>query len=166
VSCIIAASGEGNWFARGIKNLLVLGYGATISDNNGTGNGFFLGGFGIFGDNQHSSRVATVAAGSTTVTLQNPREAIRFQVGNWALMAGLDIIGYGYPPNPAFFEYVQIVAINSATGTITFAAPLKQSYKSTWPLYNAGNAFQSDQGGPATLYALDSSWIRRWSIEA
>jgi hypothetical protein len=64
-------TGSSNWIARGIKNLLVLGYGATISDNNGNGNGFFLGGFGLYGDNYHSSRVVTVLGGATTVTLNN-----------------------------------------------------------------------------------------------
>jgi hypothetical protein len=153
-----STTGSGNWFAKGIKNLLVLGYGATLSDKNGAGNGFFAGGLGIFGDNRHSSRVATVAAGAMRVTLNNPSESRRFQTGNWALMTGFDMMGYGYPPNPAFFEYVQITGVNSSTGIITFSAPLKNTYKSTWPLYNAGGAFQSDQGGPATLYALDPSW--------
>ena len=149
---------QGNWFARGIKNLLVVGYGATLSDNNGNGNGFFLGGFGQFGDNAHSARLATVAAGANTVTLLTPTQASMFQVGNWVLITGLDMMGYGYPTNAAFFEYVQITAINPNTGAITFAAPLRNGYKSTWPLYNAGNAYQTDQGGPATLYALDPSW--------
>jgi hypothetical protein len=45
-------TGSGNWFAKGIKNLLVVGYGATISDNNGKGNGFFLGGIGVIQDNR------------------------------------------------------------------------------------------------------------------
>jgi hypothetical protein len=158
-------SGSGNWFARGIKNLVVSGYGATLSDKNGTGNGFFLGGLGIFGGNAHSSRVATVAAGTSTVTLRNPSESARFTVGNWALMTGFDMQGYGYPPNPAFFEYVQITAINSSSGIITFAAPLKNTYKSRWPLYNPSNAFQSENGGPATLYVLDSSWVEHWAVE-
>jgi hypothetical protein len=149
---------SGNWFAKGIKNLLVIGYGATISDNNGDGNGVFLGGIGVINAILHSSRVATVAAGATTVTLLNASESSRFKVGNWALMTGLDLMGYGYPPNPAFFDYVQITAINAGTGAITFAAPLKNGYKSTWPLYWAGNALATDQGGPATLYALDPSW--------
>jgi hypothetical protein len=148
----------GNWFAGGIKNLLVVGYGATLSDNNGNGNGFFLGGLGQFGDNAHSARLATVAAGANTVTLLTPTQASLFRVGNWVLITGLDMMGYGYPSNPAFFEYVQITAINPNTGAIAFAAPLRNGYKSTWPLYNAGNAFQADQGGPATLYALDPSW--------
>jgi hypothetical protein len=90
--------------------------------------------------------------------LRNATETARFQVGNWALITGLDIQGYGFPPNPAFFEYLHITAINSGTGAITFAAPLKNSYKSTWPHYWSGNAFEVDQGGPGTLYALDPSW--------
>jgi hypothetical protein len=158
--CMFTNSNQtmGNWFARGIKNLLVVGYGATLSDNNGNGNGFFLGGFGQFGDNVHSARLATVAAGANTVTLLSPSQASVFRVGNWALISGFDLMGYGYPSNPAFFEYVQITAIDSNTGAIRFGAPLRNGYKSTWPLYNAGNFVQTDQGGPATLYALDPSW--------
>jgi hypothetical protein len=157
--CMFSSTrGSGSWFAMGIKKLLVMGYGATLSDNNGAGNGFFLGGRGVVQDNLHSSRVATVASGSATVTLVNAAESARFKVGNWALMAGLDLMGYGFPNNPAFFEYVKIIAVNSGTGAITFAAPLKNTYKATWPLYWAGSAFEADQGGPATLYALDPSW--------
>jgi hypothetical protein len=147
-----------NSFARGIKKLLVLGYGATIKQNNAAGNGFALGGRGVFQDNRHSSRLATVAAGSAKVTLLTPRESSRFTVGGWALIAGFDLQGYGYPPNPHFFEYVQITAINAAIGEITFAAPLKNSYKSSWPLNWSGSHLEADQGGPATLYALDPTW--------
>jgi hypothetical protein len=145
-------------FAKGIKKLLVLGYGATIKENNAAGNGFFLGGRGVFQDNRHSSRLATVAAGTAKVTLLAPGESSRFTVGGWALIAGFDLQGYGYPPNPHFFEYVQITAINPAIGEITFAAPLKNGYKSTWPLNWSGSALEADQGGPATLYALDPTW--------
>ena len=156
--CMFTSASMGNWFAKGIKSLIVTGYGATLSDNNGTGNGFFLGGRAVVADNMHSSRLETVLAGATTVTLKAQSESARFQVGNWALITGLDMMGYGYPPNPAFFEYVQITAIDPSTGIITFASPLKNTYKSTWPLYNAGSDFEADQGGPATLYALDPSW--------
>ena len=64
----------------------------------------------------HSSRVATVAAGATSHAAQPAGESARFRAGNWALITGMDIQGYGYPPNPAFFEYVQITAINSHNG--------------------------------------------------
>jgi hypothetical protein len=151
-------SDVGAWWAKGIKQLLVIGYGATIGDANGTGYGFFLGGLGVVHDNQHSARIATVTAGASSVTLLNLSDSSKFAVGNYALMAGLDLMGYGYPPNPHYFEYVQITGIDSASGTVTFNVPLKNTYKSTWPTYFAGSQFEADQGGPATLYALDPSW--------
>src|SRR5262249_16785199 len=127
--------GSGNWFARGIKNLTVTGYGATLSDGNGTGNGFFLAGGGVWGSGPHSARIETVAAGTDSVKLLDPANAAIYTVGSWAMMAGLDMIGYGYPPNPAFFEYVQITAIDAVNGIITFSKPLRNEYKSTWPAY-------------------------------
>jgi hypothetical protein len=143
------------WWAKGIKNLLVLGHGATISNDGG---GFFLGASGIVQDNAHSARIATVTAGASSVQLLTARQTSLFAVGRYALITGFDLQGYGYPPNPHFFEYVQITGVDPGTGTITFAAPLKNTYESTWPLYFAGNRFEADQGGPATLYALDPSW--------
>lgn len=165
-TCLFLSSVGISW-AKGIQRLVVMGYGATISDNNGTGSGFTLGGSGvqnaIVGGNKTSSRLATVSAGSSSVTPLNTSEATLFTVGQWALITGYDLQGlwqnpFGYPPNPHFFEYVQITAINVATGQITFSAPLKNTYKSTWPNYNSGNVLQADAGGPATLYALDPSW--------
>jgi Protein of unknown function (DUF1194) len=48
----------------GIKKLLIVGYGATL-----TGNYFHLAGFGMYNDNMHSTRVASVTAGSNSVTV-------------------------------------------------------------------------------------------------
>jgi hypothetical protein len=163
---MFSQSGQGSSFAKGIKQLLVKGYGATLSDNNGAGGGFFLGGGGIESGNggfgytdSWTARAATVSAGSDSITLLDPARTSIFSVGSWALMTGLDLMGYGFPPDPQFFEYVQITAINPTTGQVTFAAPLKNSYESTWPNYSSGApGLQADQGGPATLYALDPSW--------
>ena len=164
--CMFSQSGEGSWFAKGIKQLLVKGYGATLSDDNGAGGGFFLGGGGIESGNggfgytdSWTARAATVSAGSDSIALLDPSRTSIFSVGTWALITGLDLMGYGFPPDPQFFEYVQITAINPTTGQVTFAAPLKNSYESTWPNYWSGTpGLQPDQGGPATLYALDPSW--------
>ena len=149
-------------FAKGIKDLLVYGYGATLSSASSSGDAFWLGGIGVSGinpqDDVHSARVLTVNAGSDSVTLLTPSQTSLFRVGNYALMAGLDTQGYGYPPNPYFYEYVQIQRVSSSSGVITLNAPLKNTYKSTWPLYFSGNRSQPDQGGPATLYTLDPSW--------
>ncbi|MBJ7401786.1 MAG: hypothetical protein JHD07_00140 [Bradyrhizobium sp.] len=156
-------SNAGLWWAKGIKNLLVVGYGATITNNGANSPGFFLGGKGQFADNLHSARLATVAAGSSKVQLQTPKQASLFTVGSYALITGFDLQGiwrapYGYPSNPHWFEYVKVTSVDISAGTVTFAAPLKNTYKSTWPNYNSGNQFEVDAGGPATLYALDPSW--------
>jgi hypothetical protein len=160
-TCVFLSS-IGQWWAKDIKQLLVLGYGATITNNNSTGH-FFLGGRGVFQDNAHSARLATVSAGSSSVTLLNPSQTSLFSVGRYALIAGFDLQGlwqspYGYPPNPHFFEYVKIASVDKSTGIITFETSLGNTYKSTWPNFNSGSRFEVDAGGPATLYALDSSW--------
>src|SRR5262249_54934658 len=67
---------------------------------------------------------------------------------------------------PAFFEYVQITAIDAVNGIVTFSKPLRNEYKSTWPAYwsDVQNADflvhldHVDQGGWATLYDLHPEW--------
>lgn len=156
-------SGQAQWWVKGIKNLLVIGYGATLTNNGSSSPGFFLGGRGQISDNRHTARLATVTAGSPKVKLLTPSQTSLFTVGSYALITGFDLQGvwqapYGYPSNPHWFEYVKVTAVDSSAGTVTFAAPLQNTYKSTWPNYNSGNQFEVDAGGPATLYALDPSW--------
>lgn len=156
-------SSQALWWAKGIKNLLVVGYGATLTNNGSDVPAFFLGGRGQYQDNRHSARLATVSAGSSKVQLLTPSQASLFTVGNYALITGFDLQGvwqtpYGYPTNPHWFEYAKVTSIDPTSGTVTFGAPLKNTYKSTWPSYNSGSQFEVDAGGPATLYALDPSW--------
>ncbi len=150
----------GNNFAKGIKLLLVksLGTGATRGhwSDGGIGDFPFLAGQGEVQDNTHSARFQTVAAGSSAVTLVTIGDASRFTAGNWAMVAGIDMQGFGFPANPGIFEYRKVLSI--VGGVITFTAPLQNAYKSTWPIYNAGSPFSQDLGGPGTLYALDPSW--------
>jgi len=162
LTCTFKTWGAGSWFAKGIKKLTVSGYGATLSDNNGAG-GFWLAGIGQYQDNKHSARLETVSAGSSSVKLKDLTKSSRYTVGNWALITGYDLQGLwnvpgNFPSNQHYFEYVQIVGKDPTTGVITFAAPLNNTYKSTWPNYNSGSASEVDAGGPATLYALDPSW--------
>jgi uncharacterized membrane protein len=152
------------WPFKGIKKLLVVGYGATLKVRFTTSTaapspyGIFLGGRGIIQSTGHSARVESVAAGSNRVTLLNRAQVSLFAVGKYALMAGIDMMGYGFPINPYYFQFVKVTTVDAATGSITFAAPLTDSYKKTWPHYNSGNRYEVDQGGPATLYELDPSW--------
>ena len=164
--CMFSSGGLGNRFSNGIKQLLVVGLGyvgqgdgATFSDNNGAGNGWFLGSFrGVLPDNQHSARLETVSAGSSCVNLLTPAQSSLFSIGQYVLISGIDMMGFGFPPNPFFYEYPKITSVDGSAGTVCFDAPLRNAYKSTWPVYFAGSAFEADQGGPATLYALDPDW--------
>ncbi len=132
--------------------------GATFTDGVG-GSGFFLANqIGIVEDDVHSARIVTAAAGATSVTLLTTAQHSRFAVNQWILITGLDLQGYGAPPNPAFYEYRQITAINTGTGVISFTAGLSQQYLSTWPLYYAGDGNNNDLGGPATIYAMPVTW--------
>lgn len=88
-----------------------------------------------------------------------------FTVGQYSLMTGLALQiywdtpnGYGFPSNQHYFEYVRVASKNSGTQQVCFTSALANSYKATWPTLNTGWAFEVDPGGPATLYALDSSW--------
>jgi hypothetical protein len=65
---------------------------------------------------------------------------------------------YGFPSNQHWFEYKTVMSTNSSTHQVCFDTPLANTYKSTWPQFNTGSQFEIDAAGPATLYALDSSW--------
>lgn len=113
----------------------------------------------------HSARTHSVQAGATSVTLSDPTQVSLYTVGQYALMTGYTLQSGGFPTNHHFFQYVFVTAIDSnpvspTYGKITFSAPLKDRYLSTWPLYNAGDpvAGQPDCAGPATLYAWNPSW--------
>lgn len=112
-----------------------------------------------------SARIATVSAGASSVTLSNTALCSRFTTGQWAVVTGFDLFGtynvpFGYPPDPHFIDYVQIVSTASCAGSgqITFSPALTNTYRSTWPEYNSGDAGEADNGGPATIYALDANW--------
>ena len=79
------------------------------------------------------------------------------------MLGGLDTQGlwkapYGFPPNQTFFEWRQVTAVDTATGVITLDRPLSNTYLSTWPNYNQGSNFEADNGGPATIWAVDDTW--------
>lgn len=180
-TCILAGIGNcsngSSCPGTGIKQLLVVGLGfsgngdgATWSDNGGRG--FFLGAFhgvcqkGLSEPDGCSARIATVSAGASCVTLLDPTLLGRFSVGNPISVTGVDGQGEGFPPNPYYHEYPgNITSVNgvpsvpgSGTNIVCFDTPLLNAYKSTWPVFSAGGPNDADQGGPATIYALDPAW--------
>ena len=155
-----AARSEFTW---NIPRLTVQGASSAttrLTDCLGTRGGYLLGGIGYgFNTTENSETdpyIATAARGSTTVTLLNIADNIRFSVGDWACLTGIDLQGAGSPPNNYVSEYVQIVAINGAT--ITLTSPIKNTYLSTWPTFISGGNFQPDQGGPAQLREINIGW--------
>jgi hypothetical protein len=157
----------------GLKKARLMGYGATLRSNNnqpalGAAGGVTPAGIchkGLSDPKGCSARVASASAGATSVTLLDTSLCSRFTAGRWAVVTGFDIQGafnapYGYPPNPHFFDFVRIGATTNcaSAGQITLGSALKHSYLSTWPQFNTGNAVEADQGGPATIYALDPNW--------
>jgi hypothetical protein len=138
-------------FAQGIKRLVVDGHSASLS---------FVraGGIGLPTNNLHSARIASVSAGSRTVKLLSRSDSSKFGVGGWIAIAAFDMMGWGYPQNPWYFEYRKVTAINPSTGVITLDAELHNDYLSTYPLHNAGGPHSPDMGGPATIFTMDASW--------
>jgi hypothetical protein len=145
--------GSANNFGWGTgAGLVIWAFGAYLSNEN-------LGGADFYLDAVHDSRIVTVAAGSTTVTLVTPSEISRFSVGNETYIGGVSTQTFGYPPNWQFFEHKAIKAIATdcpspcTSSVITLDGPLINSYKSTWPDLGIGDS-PTPLGGPGKIYAL------------
>lgn len=145
-----------NLWCDGIKDLIVEGVGNPTLASNGLSGAYRLGTLGQRQDASHSARLESVHSGSYTITLVSLGDAALFTVNQYALIAGFDIQGFGYPSNPHFFEWV--LPTNITGKVITLASPLRHTYLSTWPLYEPGDTLEVDMGGPATLYAYPASW--------
>lgn len=154
--------GSSIFIAKGVINHNVrvhgLGSSSELSDN-GTGVGFFWGANGEDQSGASQAKTAAAHAGDTKVFLTACPGAgcaaavALFTVGQWARESGFSLESNGNPTNPAFWDYVKVTATNSSTGEIDFTPALTHDYKTTWPQYGTDY-----YGGPATLYALDSSW--------
>jgi hypothetical protein len=148
--------------------LTVVGNGpATSILKGGVGAGFALGaiasiksGNGHYGSSSiFTARLDSVAAGSTHITCKTIADAALFTVNTWALLTGIDMQAGGFPPNAYFYEYVFITGVNTGTGVITFSAGVTNEYLDSWPNFDPGTPGSgADEGGPATLYVLDSAW--------
>ena len=74
-------------------------------------------------------------------------------------MAGVDMMAYGFPSNPYYFQYVKVIAINPTTGMIVFDAPLTDSYKSNAAqLRKRKREFTKTKADRRILHAFDPSW--------
>ena len=106
----------------------------------------------------------TVSSGASCVEMVTPGQESRFRVGSWVAATAVNLMGWGYPPNPAIYEYLQVASASS--GRVCFTTPLQNSYSSTYPDYGLTAPYCGGQGcgGPATLYELDPNWNVKFSI--
>jgi len=146
-------------WVKGVKDLVVEGPGVTILNSATPPNDYMFLSGELLDDSADISRTSyfqTVVAGSSSITLVTPSESGRYAAGDWVLLVGNTTQKTGWPPNNAFFEYAQV--LTSSAGVVTFTAPLKYSYKSTWPYYGTGGPSDKNAGGPATIFGLSTSW--------
>jgi hypothetical protein len=165
-----ARSGSGTQIGLGLNSLTVNGSGSPVlTDMLGSGNGCTLNinGVPLFNDNTAESLIQTISAGQTVLHFVTPGDESKYTANTWAWMTGYDIQGFGNPPNLYFNEWVYISSIDTSAHTVTLSAPLKNSYKSTWPQWSAGTPGTGaptytggsfSLGGPATLYLINQNW--------
>lgn len=136
------------------SSLVIEAYGVTFTAPGGGQNGVAISSGLVQGsDDFKETRIDTVSAGASTVTLKTSGQTSRFSVGQWCIVSGINMQGAGDPPNLGIFEHKKIQSIG--TGTLTFTEPLVNSYKDTWPAYSGGGV---GRGGPATVYPLQGFW--------
>jgi hypothetical protein len=113
---------------------------------------------GLTDSGGNSARLQTALVGASTVTLVDAATyGSRVTVGKSCIISCFDTQaglngGYGYPPNPFFYEHNVITGYSA--GVITLQNPLANTYKSTYTQWDQGSAFAVDQGGPATIYII------------
>lgn len=146
-------SSSSNRLWAGIKQLTIFGYGASFGDS--------IDDFDAL-QNQNAYSTATSAlvqsvfVGDTQLTLVNPGDASKFTDGDWILLGALDIQGDGIPPNQHHAEYIQVTSVS---GGVVFLDNYVRGgpYLSTYPYYT-DNSFGVNEGGPATIWKMPSSW--------
>lgn len=129
------------------SRLTISAYGVTITAASGTQGVAVSAGLVQGADNFKETRIDTVSAGASTVTLKTAGETSRYSVGQKCLVSGINQQGAGDPPNLGIFEQKTIQSIG--VGTLTFTEPLVESYQDTWPAYSGGGV---GRGGPASVY--------------
>lgn len=143
----------GGLFYRGIKDLTIFAYGATLA------NFYVPDPFIVDPIANVTARIASTKVGDTTGTLLNGADAAKFAVNDWVAVTSLEMQGrdLGYPANWYNFDYVQVAAISGTT--VTFSAALLRTHLSTFPLSGPGTSNPTyDWGGPATIVRISPTW--------
>lgn len=135
------------------SQLTISAYGVTLSSGAGAQGVATSAGLVEGADAFKETRIDTVSAGTSTVTLKTAGETSRFSVGQYCTVGGINMQGAGDPPNIGIFERKKILSIG--VGTLTFTEPLTNSYNDTWPAYSPSGV---GRGGPASVWPMQGFW--------
>jgi hypothetical protein len=150
------------WLYGGISQLYVHGYGATllgVRDENTAGAYFGTVG-GVTSDflldrvriNQpEGSVVATAGAGAIA----------NYSVGDWILVAALDLEDNSNQPNAYYYQYAQIIDITGDTITLQQALNYEDRFLTTYPDYTPEHV---STAGPASIFRLHPEWDADFTI--
>lgn len=164
-TCCIS-TGAPAYLFRGVRNLIVNGYGGSVSQNCPGSVGIFqLASKGIFPNTSASFSLSqSVSAGASCLTLVTVAEASRAVAGRYVAMTALDQYAQGpnFPTLAGAFEFLIIASSNPSTGQVCFTTNLVNSYLSTYPYYYCGSGCPLTgpevTTGPATLMFFEAEW--------
>ncbi len=131
-----------NRFLR-LKNFVLEGNGASLQNIardsydypryplvvGGKGRDFFQDSYR--GPEKYGYLIKSAAPGTTTVRLKQAGDASHFFVGGAVVVYSYDRQFGGYPPNPKFYDYARVKAING--GVITLDTPVSHSHSDNYP---------------------------------
>lgn len=136
----------------GIRNLHVKGKTKFINTATGYASPMDLFGRCLINDGAKRRKIRSARKNQDTVyIIDYSGDTSLFYVGEWVLVAYLDIQYSGYPPNSQFFEFKQIKALGA--GWVQFTTGLRYDYKQSWPVSPTSSY---PMLGPASICKLDT----------
>jgi hypothetical protein len=158
-----------NTLFDGFKRYTVHARGATlindISSTSPTGKQSLRMGKDMFG--LPSARVFgyyinTVNEVQTSVNCTTAADAANFSAGHQVLIYGANMFEGGFPPNPKYFEFNEVVSANATTGAIVLRYPTKYQYRADWP-ENVGSGNPTGKARIHNLTAMGFCEYAEWN---
>lgn len=159
----IYRSSRNRWLT-GVKRWRIVGNGATLRETGGSQERWWYTNSGSFEGSPSEAMtrkgelIANVEVGAHTVRLLRLSDAAKYahRVGSRVLIYGCNAYEGGYPPDPKYFEWNVIAAVDVPSGTVTVLAPLRFTYRQDWPENPA-------KTGTDAIYASGRARIRLMS---
>jgi hypothetical protein len=106
--------------------------------------------------------INTVNEGSYIADCVTPAEAENFAAGDKVLIYGANMFEGGFPPNPKYFEFNEVVSANPTTGEVTLFYPTKYQYRADWP-ENVGSGNPTGKARIHNLTAMGFCEYAEWN---